>query len=244
MTNEFSEELSKAIQDDDALTIHRTLEQYMNNYLELKIEELDEDITYTVPDNEGTDLETQVVSNIETSARSLGADPDITYDQGTMIIHFQKKLALSNFIDWIDNESEYVEDYEIEAFRTDSADQVEEVSFDDLSADDPIHYELSVYIAPEIVSFYDDYELDEAVKRIFKVDARGEKRVKMQCSKGFKWNSQRHACEKITGAELAIKRKAIKKAVRTKKSMGQAFKVRVARKTKKAKKFRKGYGLK
>ena len=243
MTEEYTENLSKAIENDDAHEIHRSLSQYMNSYLELKIEELDEDITFTVPDNEDTDIEAQVSGTIEKAAVSFGADPDISYEQGTMVIGFSRKQALSHFLDWVDSECEYVDDYEVEAFHTDSAGQVEELDFDSLSDDDPWTFEVSLYLSPEIVSFYPD-ELDEALKRVFKVNARGMKRVKMQCGKGFKWNSERHACEKITGAELAIKRKAIKKAVRTKKAMGQAFKVRVARKMKKAKKFRKGYGLK
>ena len=241
---EFTENLSKAILDDDAHEVHRSLSQYMNSYLELKIDELDEDVSFTVPDNEGTDLETQISGTIEKAAVSFGANPDIVYEQGTMVIGFDKKRALEHFLDWVDTECDYVDDYEVEAFRTDALDQVEELDFNELSDDDPWTFEVSIYLSPEIVSFYDDYELDEALKRVFKVDARGGKRVKMKCGKGFKWNAERHACEKITGAELAMKRKAIKKAVRTKKSMGNAFKVRMVRKMKKAKKFRKGYGLK
>lgn len=235
--------LSKAIHNDDALTINRTLGQYMNNYLSLKLDELEESIDL-IPDNTETDIEVRVVGSLEMAARSLGADPEIHYEQGTMIVSFQKKQALENFLDWIDTNCEYVEDYEVSAFHTDAADQVEELVFDDISNDDPWKFELAVYLIPEIVTFYPEYELEEGMKRVLKVNSRGDKRIKMQCSKGFKWNEIRHSCEKITGVELATKRQAVKKAVRTKKSMGNVFKVRMVKKMKKAKKFRKGYGLK
>jgi hypothetical protein len=83
-------------------------------------------------------------------------------------------------------------------------------------------------------------ELNEVRRRI-KVDSRGKRRIKMQCKQGFKWDGS--ACVKISGADLAVSRKAKRKAVITKKSQGVSLKIRTIRKTKKAKRFRKQMGL-
>ena len=63
----------------------------------------------------------------------------------------------------------------------------------------------------------------------------------MQCRPGFKWDGS--ACVKITGAELAVNRKAKRQMVISKRSQGNALKIRVLRKTRKANRFRKAMGL-
>lgn len=88
----------------------------------------------------------------------------------------------------------------------------------------------------------DGEELDEVRKRIA-VNSKGRKRVKMQCPKGFKYDAQTHACVKIGGAELATHRKAMIRALNTRKAGGEALKKRAAIKTKKALKFRAAFGL-
>lgn len=82
--------------------------------------------------------------------------------------------------------------------------------------------------------------LDE-VKVIKKVNSRGEKTLKKKCPKGFRL--QGGACVPVTGAEKASKRKAIKKAVRTKKQAGSGLKRRTTKKRLKALKKRKAMGL-
>ena len=79
------------------------------------------------------------------------------------------------------------------------------------------------------------------VKRIIKINAKGKRRIKMKCKKGYKWTGGK--CVKISGSELTSKRRAIKKAVRTKKSKGAGFKRRVLRLRKKALRKRKAMGL-
>lgn len=83
-------------------------------------------------------------------------------------------------------------------------------------------------------------ELDE-VKRRIKINAKGKRRIKMQCKKGFKFDGKK--CVKISGAELVNKRKAIRKAVRTKKSKGSGFQKRVARLRNRAMKKRRNMGV-
>ncbi|MEG1299242.1 MAG: hypothetical protein RSC93_00865 [Erysipelotrichaceae bacterium] len=82
------------------------------------------------------------------------------------------------------------------------------------------------------------------IKRKIKVNFRGIKRIKMQCSKGFKYDSERKTCVKITGGDMATMRKAHIKMARTKKSLGTSYKIRVLKKTRKAERFRKVMGLK
>lgn len=81
------------------------------------------------------------------------------------------------------------------------------------------------------------------IKRVIKVNFKGKKRIKMQCMKGYRYDSQRKVCVKITGSELAVSRRSKIKAIRTKKSLGMGFKVRTVRKSKKANRFRKMLGL-
>ena len=88
----------------------------------------------------------------------------------------------------------------------------------------------------------DGQELDEIAKRIA-VNHKGIKRIKMQCPKGFRYDAASHSCVKIGGAELANHRKAMVKALTTRKAGGEALKKRAAVRTKKAMKFRAAYGL-
>ena len=82
--------------------------------------------------------------------------------------------------------------------------------------------------------------LDEA-KRVIKVNAKGKRRVKLQCKKGFKYTG--NSCKKISGKELVNRRSGIRKSVRTKKSLGGGFTKRVARLANRAKQKRKSMGL-
>lgn len=84
--------------------------------------------------------------------------------------------------------------------------------------------------------------LDEQ-KVITKVNSRGEKRRRVKCRPGYRLNDTGTSCVPITGAEKSVKRKAIRKAIRTKRSMGKAFQARVKRKRLKALRKRKAYGL-
>jgi len=98
-----------------------------------------------------------------------------------------------------------------------------------------------VYLTAESSVFYDETEELDEVKRRIKVNSQGKRRVKMQCRPGFKWDGS--ACVKITGAELAVNRKAKRQMVISKRSQGNALKIRVLRKTRKANRFRKAMGL-
>jgi len=80
------------------------------------------------------------------------------------------------------------------------------------------------------------------VKRKVKINFKGKKRIKLKCLKGYKYDSSRKACVKITGREKATDRKSKIKMTRTKKSKGSALKRSTNRKTKKAMRFRKQMG--
>ncbi len=86
-----------------------------------------------------------------------------------------------------------------------------------------------------------DGQLIGEVRRQVKVNAKGKRRIKMKCRKGFKWTGGK--CEKISGSEKSNKRRSIRKAVRTKKAKGSGFLRMKSRKTKKAMRKRKSMGL-
>lgn len=166
------------------------------------------------------------------------------------VAEFEGQQALDHFAAALDD-ADYVYSYEI---RVEGGDG-EVMQYGALPAD--IKAIVVVYIDEDFIDYgsyeYDDdgseddtsagVELNE-VKRQIKVNSRGVKRIKMKCMRGYKWNPERKACEKITGQQLATNRKANRRAVLTKKSMGSTFKKRVIRKTKKAMRFRKSLGLK
>lgn len=83
---------------------------------------------------------------------------------------------------------------------------------------------------------------DEA-KRIVRVTSKGEKVKKLKCPAGFKLSDSGTSCVPIKGSEKLAKKQAIKKAIRTKKAKGDAFKVRTTKKRLKALKKRKAFGL-
>jgi hypothetical protein len=84
----------------------------------------------------------------------------------------------------------------------------------------------------------------EEQKIITKVNSKGQKRRRVKCRPGFKLNSTKTSCVPLSGGEKSTKRIAIRKALRTKRSMGKGFQNRVKRKRLKALKRRKALGLK
>ncbi|ASD50375.1 hypothetical protein FDI24_gp096 [Acidovorax phage ACP17] len=184
-------------------------------------------------------------------AKSFGGK-DTDYQEGVFVAEFESQAALDHFADALDD-LDCVDSYEIRVQGGDG----EVVSYDALPQD--IRAVVIVYLGEDYIDygFYEtededheaaqvepdqSIELNEVARRI-KVNSRGTKRIKMQCQPGYKWDANNRACVKITGNELATKRKANRRAVLTKKSMGSTFKKRVVRKTKKAMRYRKALGL-
>lgn len=203
------------------------------------------------------DLEKDAVVTLKELGRQLGSDVG-AYSGGVLRLTFGKKDAVQHFTDELENQ-DYVDSYEIEAHKEGVKSDEEEVDFDSVVFDEGYDFDVYVYLYPEIVSEpefeYDadeDEQFDEStnveflqeVRRRIKVNFRGKRRIKMQCRPGFRWDASKRSCVKITGSEVATKRKAMRKMVRTKKSKGTSFRARVLRKTRKAKRFRKSMGLK
>lgn len=88
-----------------------------------------------------------------------------------------------------------------------------------------------------------DSNLLNELKREIKVNFRGKKRIKMQCQPGFKYDPERMACVKISGAELAHSRIAHRQMARTKRALGGSYRTRILRKVRRAKHFRKIMGM-
>ena len=215
--------------------------------------------------NDMSEEEAKVVIALKELGRQLGSDQG-EYDNGVLTLCFKNKIAMENYTDQLELNPQ-VYGYEVEAYAEDLVHgylEDDELEIDHILFDGVWEFEVTVYLEPSIVQYsaeeieitdedgdgYSDQLIDDEngqifeVRRRIKVNFRGKRRVKMQCRVGFKWDATKKACVKITGAEVAQKRKSMRKAVRTRKSKGQGMKVRVARKTRKAKRFRKSMGLK
>lgn len=165
-----------------------------------------------------------VVQTINDLATSMNAT-DIDYEDGLFEVCFADEETAIEFSDQADDLEE-VEEVEVVQFENGS-----------------ICVFVSLFASDTVAFDYDDEEDDQIdeVKRLVKVNAQGKRRIKMKCRPGFKWNGK--TCIKISGQELATKRIAKRKAIITKRSQGSALKVRVLRKTRKARRFRKAMGL-
>lgn len=82
----------------------------------------------------------------------------------------------------------------------------------------------------------------EEARRVTRVTSKGKKTKRIKCRQGFKLNSAGTSCVPVTGSEKATKRKAVKKAVRTKRANPSGQR-QAKRKRLKAMKKRKSYGL-
>lgn len=202
--------------------------------------------------------EKDLVIKLKELGRQCGSDPG-AYASGVLRLTFKNKQAVIDYTDRLESE-DMVDAVEIEAYREDMVAgyvEEEEYDFDNIMFDKDFEFDVYVYLVPEIVS-EDPFDMDiegefdfdaenaeyiSEVRRRIKVNFRGKKRIKMQCRPGFKWVAAKKTCVKITGSEVALKRKAMRRMVRTKKAKGASFKVRVLRKTRKAKRFRKSMGL-
>lgn len=80
-------------------------------------------------------------------------------------------------------------------------------------------------------------------KRVIRVTSKGEKIRRIKCRRGYRLASSGVSCVPASGSEKASKRRAIRRAIRTKKAAGASFKRRVAKKRIRALKRRKSYGL-
>lgn len=228
---------------------------------------LQEDVRLDAPAmdfNMMSEQERMVVIKLKELARQLGSDQG-AYDDGVLEMTFKNKQAAKDYMDFLEDEEDVL-GYEVEVYREDLMDGIqddEEYDFDSIMFDGNYEFDVLVYINPEIVMYapveieisdedgdgMSDQDVDSSaimmeIKRKIKVNFRGRRRVKMACAAGFKYNPESKVCVKITGAEVAKNRISHRKAVRTRRAKGQAFKVRVVRKTRKARRFRKSMGLK
>lgn len=244
--NKFRSILQEALQDN--LESGRHLELLDEH---VRRDEIDADWAAMLPE------ERDAVIYLKELGRQLGGDPG-EYADGILEITFKNKDAVGHYADELED-IDVVLGYEIEAKREVMVDGYmddKEYDMDDVLFDKDFEFNCIVYLDPEIVTYGaeeieiegEDIPEDEngiitEVRRRVKVNFRGKRRIKMQCRPGFKWMPESRSCVKITGAEVAQKRRAMRRAVRTRKAQGASFKVRMLRKTRKARRFRKSMGL-
>lgn len=257
-----SEGLKRNILNKNAQGSLKETKKLILETFDKKIEELfsdKEQINESLTHIEDED-ERRWILQIDLTARSLGSTSSGEYEQGVYYNILRSKDAANDFSTFLEH-CEVVDTYEMNVLNIDSSqdgyEKDKEYDFDKIKDDTLFAFEFFVYIDPSYVKYHghevedDGYHYEniengylQELKRKIKVSSAGKKRIKIQCSKGFKWDANKNVCVKISGDELAKKRKSIKKSVLTKKAMGSTFRARVNRKTKKALKFRKSFGLK
>lgn len=207
--------------------------ELMQMAVAIKAGYLSEEIT------DDSDVEIDDIISVQSAVLSCGGK--FEYSDGVFEAEFEHWQSVEDFCGQLDT-IDSVETYEIMAFHrdTDSNERVD-IDVDDIVDDSKFFFVVMVYLTAESSVFYDETEELDEVKRRIKVNSQGKRRIKMQCRPGFKWDGS--ACVKITGAELAVNRKAKRQMVISKRSQGNALKIRVLRKTRKANRFRKAMGL-
>lgn len=80
-------------------------------------------------------------------------------------------------------------------------------------------------------------------KIIDKVNAKGNRRRRLQCAPGFKLSADGSRCEVMDASERRVRKLGNRKAIRAKKRMGVGYQRKIERRKKKAMKFRKMMGL-
>lgn len=192
--------------------------------------------------------------------KSFGAG-EIEFDVDYMSTMFRKKQQINDLLRFLPTNVDYdVFVFEIDdetAFKRlenhkgtsdneelldkDDEYHIHEIGYEDLT--DQFHeYKLVIYLfnGHMIESKPENDPLEER-KRVIKVNSKGKRRVKIVCRKGFKFDGSK--CIKISGKELVTRKKAIIKAVRTKRSQGSGQKNRTQRLRKIALRKRRGQGL-
>lgn len=78
---------------------------------------------------------------------------------------------------------------------------------------------------------------------IDKVNAKGKRRRRLKCGKGFKLSADGSRCEVMDAGQRRNLRMGNRKSIRSKKRMGVGYQRKIVRRQKKAMRFRKMMGL-
>jgi hypothetical protein len=252
---EFRTRAASALRSGDILEFQKTIKSRLQDNLSIAINNLSPLNTKKLQESEETDARI----TIESAARSFGGN-NMIYSQGVSIIEFESKTSALHFNDWLES-CEFIDAFEFNVLFEDdekNSNTRVKIALEDIIDDSLYTFEFIVYLDPNIVEFEDedgeeydneetnDYEIEESlneVERKIKMSSLGKKIIKMKCNPGFKWDSGSRSCQKISGTELAVRRKAIKKRLITMKSEGPSLKKRSLIKMRKALRFRKSQGL-
>lgn len=161
---------------------------------------------------------------------------------------FTSKLQTIAFCDYLEDNDD-VDSYEINLI-VDASAEIQDIDLDDIVDEGNLTFEVNGFLEGFLLMdspHYFDIEPEEdivaeAIRKV-KINALGQKRIKMQCQRGYKWDSNRRVCVKMSAKELMSRRKASKKAMIKKRSQGNTMRNKVNRSTKKAMRFRKNRGL-
>ena len=268
---EFIEKFYKSLKEGDISSFQKTLYSKMKEYYGKKLKELEEQmsdieteavtkIQIAAKEHGAADnfLYEQGVAIVTIPNKQAAIDFSDWLEECEYVDSYDIEAVYKNPVTGYDEKGEYDIDqisddthfeFEFTIFLDPSIVQFDPYVYDDEEEQDEEEYDeeeqdeksVEVNESEEIIESVE--QLDEVTRKI-KVDFRGQKRIKMKCARGFKWNPNTGACEKISGEELAKMRKSIRKALITKKAEGSAFRLRVVRKMRKAFRYRKQMGLK
>ena len=139
------------------------------------------------------------------------------------------------------------------AYASLDADEIDHMDVPDMEAgadldnglddDDDDYIDMDDTYSSELPESVSEYVSISEAKIIVKVNSKGKKRRRIKCKPGFKLNSKGTSCVPIAGKDKAKKKLSTRKAVRTKKAQGASAAKKRVRKTAKAMRKRKAFGL-
>lgn len=258
----YKEQLAEGLKNDSAIDVQTAIRAKIDEVFQRKLNLIKEQ-----GDQRNAALEVMM------AAKSFGGEDADEHNGVIAVYFRSKQGAehFLNYLEGCDVVETYEMNGKFKNRETDSSEDV--VDFDAINDDRQYEFQVIVYLYPEYSEFNADYDedgdedgddaaleyqaeleaegeevqhdgeqIDEVIRKI-RVNSRGKKTIKMQCAPGFRWDPHIEACVKITGQELAVMRKASRRALITKRSEGSAFKVRLKRRIKRAFKFRQMMGM-
>lgn len=201
----------------------------------------------------GIDPYKEAINRISVEAGKFGSF-EFYVEDSMFTATFSSKLQTIAFCDYLENNDD-VYGYEINLL-VENTEEEQDINLDDIVDEGNLTFEVDGYlesflladsphyydIEQEPEEYIDDGIVTEVIRRV-KINALGQKRIKMQCQRGYKWNAERKCCVKMTAKESMNRHRAAKKAMLKKRAQGTSLRNKVNRATKKAMRFRKSRGL-
>lgn len=211
------------------LALSGNLQEFTNSFKDLLAEHADEDIQHILPIEDVVDTEepnSDVVSQIEAFAKQLSGECH-GEDDGVIDISLKDIPAAKEFSSFLDNFLP-VEDYDVyEVTETDDGNHsvsVETEAYDswDQVSPDASYFQFIIYLDNDHVDGDEvlvDVERDDEppvddefgeimeVKKVVKINFRGQKIIRFKCNLGYKYDFHQKACVKRKEHDIWTRRR-------------------------------------